>query len=365
MTLGFELRFGDGASGGDLLAILRSLEIEEHADLPGAFELTLPVNTNGAIGSEDLTVLGDEAVQPYSPMSVVVTGDRGDECIFDGYVLAHRIHLDHGTTNASVRIWGQDATCLMNLEERVEQHEGTDAEIANRIFERHGFTGASGNADGDQSKHDAKRHTLVQRSTDAQFLRSRARRTGRVFRVACGKRPGDRVGHFAFPDLSASPSLTMVLNPPEAANVDFVDISWDAARPTAVEASALLAAAETVDGAATASGMRLLDARSLAEFTGSEDRTMTALLTAHVDTVEELKLRSRSLLAESEWFVRCDGEADLEQLRDVPRVGEIVQLDGAGALHSGHYLVWSVRHSISRTTHRIRFSLVRNAVGRS
>ena len=310
MATGFELRLGEQAAAEDLIDLLTLLEVEEHADLPGAVELTLPVNAAGAIGSEDLTVLGHEAVAPYSPISVVVTSDAGDDCIFDGYVLSHRLHLDRGTTRSSVRIWGQDASCLMNLEERVRQHEGSDGDIANQIFGDYGFRTASGNTEGDQPLHEASGHTLVQRATDAQFLRDRARRTGRLFRVACDEKPGDHVGYFVPPDLTASPGLTMTLNPPDAATVDFVEISWDVARPTRVAATALLTDAEPVDGAATESGLAPLDARSLAEFTG-EDRRMTAMLTTTVDTAEELRSRSRSLLTESGSFVRCEGEADV------------------------------------------------------
>jgi hypothetical protein len=47
------------------------------------------------------------------------------------------------------------------------------------------------------------------------------------------------------------------------------------------------------------------------------------------------------------------------------RVGQIVELGGAGALHSGKYLVWSVRHTITGDAHRMRLRLVRNAVGGS
>ena len=77
----------------------------------------------------------------------------------------------------------------------------------------------------------------------------------------------------------------------------------------------------------------------------------------------ELRRRSQSLLREAGWFVRCEGETDLASLPLVLRVGTVVQIDGAGRMHSGKYFVWNVRHTISAESHRIRFVLVRNAVG--
>jgi hypothetical protein len=40
-----------------------------------------------------------------------------------------------------------------------------------------------------------------------------------------------------------------------------------------------------------------------------------------------------------------------------------VQIEGIGSLHYGKYYVWSVRHTITRDAHKMKFVLVRNAVG--
>ena len=40
-----------------------------------------------------------------------------------------------------------------------------------------------------------------------------------------------------------------------------------------------------------------------------------------------------------------------------------MQIDAAGSLNSGKYFVWTVRHTIAADSHRMRFTLVRNAVG--
>jgi hypothetical protein len=61
--------------------------------------------------------------------------------------------------------------------------------------------------------------------------------------------------------------------------------------------------------------------------------------------------------------VKCEGETDLARLKSVLRVATVVQVNGAGKLHSGKYFVWSVRHTIGAESHRMKFVLVRNAVG--
>lgn len=342
---------------------LTSIEVEENADLPGAIQVTMPIAASGASGREDLTVIGDDHWKPYAKIAVVVTPDGGsDACIFDGHVLSHKLHLDRGTTASSVRVWGQDVTCLMNLKEVVKPWAKTDGAIANDIFDTYSFAKASGNTDDDSAEHKEERHTLMQRATDAQFLRDRARRGGKLFRVACDRTAGQNTGYFVKPDLSASPHATLVVNPPASANVDGLDLEWDVARPTKVLAQVLIASKDAESGDLAESGLTGLDSRSLAALVGT-DHAMEARLTAAADSADELKQRAASLLREAGWFVRCDGETDLARLGTVLRAARIVQLDGAGAIHSGKYLVWSVRHTITSESHRMKFTLVRNALG--
>jgi hypothetical protein len=103
-----------------------------------------------------------------------------------------------------------------------------------------------------------------------------------------------------------------------------------------------------------------LGSRNLAAFTG---KPMTVYVSAPVDSAGELALRAASLLRESGWFVRGEAEADAARLGVIVRAGDLVSLAGIGPLHSGTYLVWSVRHTIDAAAHMMRFSLVRNAVG--
>jgi hypothetical protein len=358
--------FGDDVQRADaaFYTAMSSLEVEENADLPGAIQLTLGIGPRTAAGAQDLTILDDPHLQPYARIAVVVSVDRKpDACIFDGYVLSHKVHLDRGTTRSTVQVWGQDVSCLMNLEDKVHEWTDTDGTIANTIFRTpYRFQTSSANTEDDSGGHPASAHTVMQRGTDAQFLRDRARRTGRLFRVACDQQPGQNTGYFIKPKLTGEAVATLVLNPHGSSNVERLDFEWDVARPTEVLANALATSKDALDGGATQSGLALLDNRSLATFAGTTG-AMKVRLTATVDDASELRTRAESLLREAGWFVKCEGEADLARLGHVPRVGTVVQVNGAGKLLSGKYLVWSVRHTITGPEHRMKFVLVRNAVG--
>jgi phage protein D len=375
----------DGKSAdADLYTAVSSLEVEENLDLPAAVQLTLPVTRTD---SGDLAYVSDSRFQPLVNLAVVVTPGSGTssgstisavagalgggsgsgpgaQCIFDGYILSHKVHLETGTTNSTVSIWGQDASWLMNLEEKVKEWvDVTDADVANSIFGDYGITPADDNTTDDSPSHTESGHSLMQRGSDIQFLRTLARRNGKVCRVACADKAGQRTGYFARPKLDGDPVAVLSLNDPEAWTVNAIDLSWDATLPTAVAARQALFTDNDEDGVSantSDTGLPLLGDRGLADFTG---KPMTVLLAAPVDDGGELLLRARSLLRESAWFVRCEGESDLARLGTVLRPGTVVRLDGVGALHSGKYLVWSVQHTITADSHKMKFVLIRNAVG--
>jgi phage protein D len=341
--------------------VLAKLEVEENADLPDALSLQLPV----AAAHGELTWVGNDRIGPYANIAVVVTPDGGDpQCIFDGYVLSNRVHMPAGPADATVDVWGQDASVLMGLEEKVREWSGmTDAAVANQIFgSYHGVTPAPDNTREVTPVHAEDEHTLMQRGSDIAFLRRLARRTGRWCRVLGTGTTGQRVGYFALPSLTAAPAITINLNDPAKSSVPVLDFSWDIARPTSVLArqASLTDADRNGVGADTAdSGLPALDARALEDFAG---RRSSMILTAAADTAE-LPGRARSVLREAGWFARCEGTADIAVLKQVLRVGSVVAVEGVGALLSGAYLVWSVRHTITTQDHAMAFVLVRNAVG--
>jgi len=362
MASTFQVLFDGTPADEGFYTTYASLEVEENADLPGAFQLQFPVSRTA---DGDLTGVADDRFKPLANMAVVATQEgKADECIFDGPVLSHKLHLERGATNGMLTVWGQDASWLMNLEEKVREWvDMTDSAVAAAIFGDYGISPADDNSVDDSASHPESGHTLMQRASDIQFLRMLARRNGKLCRVACKDKPGQRTGYFAKPALSGEAVLTLKPNDPEVWNVEALDFEWDVMRPTKVTGRQALftdPAEDGVGGDTTDTDLPLLDARSLAAFAG---KPMSVLLTAPVDDAGELTMRAKSLLREAGWFLRCEGEADLARLQGVMRVGTVVQVEGVGSLHSGKYFVWSVRHTITAQSHKMKFILVRNAIG--
>ncbi len=383
----YQLLLNGQSADAALYNAIASLEVEENIDLPGAVQLTLQVTRTD---SGDLAYISDSLLQPLVNLAVVVVpvsasaggsaasalsgaasalrvgggGGPGPQCIFDGYILSQKAHLETGVTNSTLTVWGQDASWLMNLEEKVKEWANvTDADVANAIFGDYGITPSPDNQSDDSPSHSSPAHSLMQRGSDIQFLRMLARRSGKFCRVSCADKPGQRTGYFATPQLSGDPAATLSLNNLQSWTVNAIDLSWDATLATAVTARQVVFSDSDEDGVSgdtSDAGLTKLGDRGLADFTG---KPLTVYLAAPTDTAGDLVLRARALLRESAWFVRCEGETDVARLGAVLRVGAVVTLTGVGPLHSGKYLVWSVRHTLTPEAHKMKFVLARNAVG--
>jgi hypothetical protein len=382
----WQLLLGGQPADPNLYTLIVAVEVEESLDLPGAVQITVPVaRTSGG----DLAYVSDPRFAPLASVAVVATAGGGAsgvvggavgavaasfgggaapaaaQCIFDGYVLSQRLHLETGTTNSTLAVWGQDASWLMNLTEKVKEWvDVTDADVAGAIFADYGITPSPDNAADDSPSHTEDGHSLMQRGSDIQFLRMLARRNGKVCRIACADTPGMRTGYFAKPKLDGEPAATITLNDPTNWTVGALGLDWDATRPTSVVARQALFSdpgAGGVSADTSDSGLTTLGDRGLADFAG---KPMTVLLAAPVDSAGELILRAQAVLRDADWFVRCEGDADVDRLGVVLRAGMIVSLTGIGALHSGSYLVWHVRHRITPEAHTMKFMLLRNAVGK-
>src|SRR5262249_50825217 len=98
----------------DLYTAVASLEVEESMDVPGAVQLTVPIARSS---DGDLVYVSEGPLGPLVNLAVVATlggggapGGAGGvaggaalggastvsqtQCIFDGYVLSHKIHLE-------------------------------------------------------------------------------------------------------------------------------------------------------------------------------------------------------------------------------------------------------------------------------
>src|SRR5215475_6591748 len=93
MSTSFKVLFDGSPADDDFYSQVGSVEVEENADMPGAVQITLPVS----VANNDLTFVADDRFRPFANIVVTASADgTTNECIFDGFVLSHKLHLDRG-----------------------------------------------------------------------------------------------------------------------------------------------------------------------------------------------------------------------------------------------------------------------------
>ena len=192
---------------------LGRLEVEENADLPGAVSLSLPV----AVADGELTWVGDARIGPYANIAVVATAPGGPRPVRlrrlraqpQGAPAVGRLRRDRrGVGAGRDRADGADGP--------VKVWSGmSEADVAAQILSRSTASPPTPPTARDPGPtHTEDEHALMQRASDAEFLRRLARRTGRWFRVVAADKPGVRTGYFAAPSLDRPPVATIGVTDP-------------------------------------------------------------------------------------------------------------------------------------------------------
>ena len=360
MAASFQLSVGRGtAASAALTEALQSIEVEENADGPDAMTITLPVNRTS---SGDLTYVDDGTFEPYTPVSVVLTAGTSTQCVFDGYVLSWRLHLDRASADSSIRVWAQDASWLMNLNDVVREWPGhTDGAGRQRDLR---LATASRRRPPTRTTTRPPTCPSSTRCSSGQPTCSSCTASRGATGSSAGSRagtrpataPGTSSGRSAQP-----PAATITLADPDDWSVDTLDLDWDVMRPTEVRASQ---ASLVQLGRQRARDSELkrpprprrpgpADLRVPAvHHAADRDRRPAGAAAAHGRGARRVRL------------VRpLHGRGGPRPARHGPAGRHGRRRRRRGQAHSGNWFVWRVNHLIEPDSCRARFTLVRNAIG--
>ncbi len=414
----------DGTPVPTLASSVLSLEVDERSDEASTARIVLdlsPVGDEASGGDWDAIEYGpfakDRGVPAFRLLSRVSVGlglEAGDPepavaaTVFDGYVTAVEPVIGRGRVPDSYLVLScLDASCLMHLETVTRTWDGiTDAGIAAEIFAKYGFDATPGETVEDAGiSREAVLPGLVQRGTDAEFLRMLARRNGFEWylepsgTVAEGTHPGrDLVGHFHSPRVDAEPQPVLALFPRLTPTLQTFRARFDSHQPTRIrswhidERSRLL---QSVD--LTGTDLRRMGSHSRADVLADRLTAIAPVkvgaatagtpggpgsLPATLDIASgnvptsavELNTLARASLRTADWFVTGSGTVQCDRYPAIVRSRRPVTVSGAGHLLDGLWYVQGVRHrwgvdpADPEREQRVRryeadVSMVRNALG--
>ena len=354
MGLGASIRTGIPGTADADFGAASQVEVYERAGETTTYAVRLPVTAQ----DDDLSWLADPRVAPGASLGIYVAAPDGLVCLARGPVTGHAARLAHGGAGSYVDVMGADASIALDRVVRTRVWEDArDSDAVNAIVGEAGF---SPDISSTPAVHRSTVRALAQCDTDLRFVRRLARRNGFLAWLTTDAVTGLDTFHFAAPPVAGAPTVKLVINQP-GANTDALDVRWDSERPTTVDARQIdPLSAEDMDASETTSPTSALGGQRLLDLVQSP---RTTRIVAPGDDSAEVKARAEGAAVEAEWFVQASLEATLAGLGMAVRAHTVVELSGAGSLHSGRYLVAAVRHLIDPAGHKMIVELVRNAWG--
>lgn len=364
--------------------VVGSLSVEERVDRPSTFSLTIassPVAGAAAGdgsdgGSWDTLLRGQPArdlgmpgVRLLSRLTVGFSltpastsdGPTDSQVVFDGYVtgVEHR-YAEARVPDSELLVTGVDASCLLHMETVTRRWQDvSDAEIATEIFDRYGFA-----HDVDATPRRVADDTaMLQRATDAEFLRLLARRHGfevfvapAVDEVTPGRHPRTAVrGHFRSAPVGRDRLPEAGLFPHDAPVLVDMTARYDAHQPAAVRSWHVDSRRRTVRsteiddpgyprGGDLSRGAVLTAA--LTEILG-EGQAVAPVDVRSADVPaddEELSTLARADLRGADWFGTAEATVAATRYPAIVRAGRTLPVTGTGPVFAGDWYVRAATH---------------------
>ena len=332
------------------------VEVQERLGEPTTFRVNYEVD----IGDADMTLVSNRHLGPGAEIAVVAAVGQERHVLVKGPVHGQRIRLVHGGSGSWVEVCGSDKSVEMDRELRRQVWDGVhSSDVVRAIVRRHGL---ADDVEDTRDEHHERKHTLVQADSDLRFVRRLARWYGYLFWISTDA-AGKSTAHFRRPPLQGAPAAQLVVGrrQPSQPTIATLDIAWDVERATRVEARQLdVNTKNVIDGGVSASPLAALGERPLAALAGGRRSTQVV---AAVDGVGDLAQRAEAALIQEGWFVEASCDTSLNALGRLVRAHTVVEVQGAGRVHSGKYLVAAVRHAITAKEHAMELKLCRNAWG--
>lgn len=357
----YSLSIGGRAASPAVLAAVRQIEVEDHAQMADMLRIKLAVAVREDGGG--WTVLDDGLFTRLAKLRITVTVGTGAEMpLIEAYVIDVDTSFSSHPGTSELSVTAMDPTVLMHLDEKVKPWPNMkDSDVASAIFSdrAYGFTPVVESTSLSRQEDD---QTLVQRGTDIQFLQQLADRNGFECFVALND-AGDVEGHFHPPKPDGQPQGTLTVNMGSATNVDKFRARYDMLGPAVAKAATIDpddAAKQTGDASDPAQAGGMGD-----EPATPADRPRQVLLSQHgAARSGEVQQLAQAVVDRSSWSIAADGEINTVAFAKVLRAKQPVMVRGVGQQFSGRYYVEKVLHTISGDgTWLQKFTLRRNATG--
>lgn len=365
----YQIFFNDAPASDDIYPRLIEVEVEEGADHAGSFRLKLALQLNADGEWSDLDA---DTFALFTKVRVEAGFKDGTtEVLIEGYITDVEAHFEDPARQPTLEVHGLDASVLMSLEEKIATWPDlSDSDIATQILSGYGFVPDVTSVAPVHAESDV---TVVQRSSDLEFLRGLARKNG--FEVGVERdTTGTTTGYFRRPRLDGTPQKTLSVAFGDASTLISFDVKVDGVKPLSVETDQIDVKAKSANtGSGTQLQLPAIGERDLDALVSGPIGSLISpkeaagklwLYTVPTSDATELTSVAQAVRDEAGWLVTARGDINSDAYGAVLRAKRLVLVKGAGARHSGKYYVTRVMHRLGADgSYRQSFDARRNAVG--
>lgn len=381
----YEISFNDEAVDEDFYGDVESLTVEENSTVASTMRMRLALTVDDT-GVWDY--LDDSRLEVFTKVAVRIGftggaglagalssalgggGDDGLERVFTGYITAVNPTWGSEPGSAHLEIEAMDTSVLMSLEEKIATWPNlADSDIVQQIVSGYGVTA---NLDPTPTVHQENDTTIVQRTTDIQFVRDLAQRNGMEFYFETDKDSGEVNAFMRAPQLEGSPQPDLAIQFGEESNLKNFATHVTGQRPLNVKTQQIDVKANSPNSA-QAGDTQLTklgdtDANTLiggplgALVTPKDTLAQMLLLATPTSDATELQTMAQAVRDEAAWLITASGEINSDAYQTVLRPHRMVLVKGAGSRYSGTYYVTQVTHELTADgSYSQKFEARRNA----
>jgi phage protein D len=358
LNVSYTLTIDDAPASSELIAAIREIEVEDHADMADMLRLRLAVAVQE--DGSGWTVLDESLLDRLTKLRVnVIVGSQVSLPLIEAYVIETRTEFSNRPGESTLEVVAMDPTVLMNLEEKIRAWpDMADSDIASMIFGEFGF---ATQVDQTQPTRQEIDRTIMQRGTDIRFLHELARRNGSECYVELNPDTGQVEGHFHRPRVDETHQGVLSVNMGTATNINRFNGRYDMLRPVTAQATNVEITDQT-DQSAEIGESSLEDLGEQAATSLTQPRRVLLSNTGLSET-GELQTYAQAIVDRSAFAIRAEGELSTVTYRNILRAKHPVNVRGAGRQFSGTYYVEKVLHRIRGEGYTQEFTLRRNALG--
>jgi phage protein D len=367
----YQIAFNGEAVDDDFYSDVVSLIVEENTTRASTFylQLTILLQSDGS-----WSYLDDDRFALFTKVSIKIGftggsglagalgsltgstgGNSGLEPVFDGYITAVDMSLGSRPGDTHIDVRGMDTSILMSLEEKIASWPNlADSDIVQQIVSNYGV---QVQVDATATVHQENDTTIVQRSTDIQFVRDLAQRNSREFYFETDKASGNVIAYFLAPQLDGTrqPDLAIQFGE-QTSNLHSFTTRLIGQRPLNVKTEQMDVQANSPNTAQVSdtqfvklgkNDLNTLVGGPLDSLVTPKDaRAQMLILGPPTSDSAELQTVAQAVRDEAGWFIAANGDINSEAYQAVLRPHRLVLVKGAGKQYSGKYYVTSVVHRL-------------------